>query len=357
MRTTLFPRSKPLSPSLAVGGARGLTLVELMIAMVLGILLIGAVISVFLGTSQAYRTQEAMSRVQETGRFAIELLAREVRQAGFRGACMPGAGVNNLLDPTGTGYNSLLFDFGTGALVGWHQQSSPFSAAKTGYVAGTDAILVKKASSMAARPTGNTPSNAATVNLDGPSGIARTQLVVISDARACDIFQNTASSNANTVTRGAASMAPGNLNPGQNDLSQRYGPDAELFRLEPRLYYLGASASSPGQNALRRLDYSLGSANDQELVAGIEDFRVRYGVDTTGNGRVNQYRTAADVAAGGDWGNVLAVRIYLIVNSGDSANVVDTSQVLTIDGDSWTAPDRRLYQVFSSTIGIRNRHD
>ena len=347
------PRTK-LSVASGVKAARvhGITLVELMIAMVLGILLIGAVIGVFLGTSQTYRTQEAMSKVQETGRFAIEILARDIRQVGFRGACMPDATVNSLLDPSGAGYDATIFEFGTDALVGWHQEAGAFSAVMSGYVTGTDTILIKKSSSMDSRPTGNTPRNAATVNLNGPSGIEREQLVVISDAESCDIFQNTASSNGNTVTRGAASMDPGNLNPGSNDLSKGYGDDAELFRFEPRLYYVGASTAAPGQNALRRLDYSLGSANDQELVTGIEDLRIRYGEDTSGNGRVDLFRTADDVA---DWRDVLAVRVILIVNSTDTENVVDTPQNLAIEGGTWTAPDRRLYQVFTSTIGIRNR--
>ncbi|MCG5523594.1 PilW family protein [Ectothiorhodospira haloalkaliphila] len=332
---------------------RGITLVELMIAMVLGILLLGSVIGVFLGTSQTYRTQEAMSKVQETGRFAMERLARDIRQVGFRGACTPGATVNSLLDPTGTGYDAQIFDLATGALIGWHQQAGPFSGHMDGYVAGTDAILIKKSSSMNARPNGNTPPGAATVNLNGPSGIAREQLVVISDPESCDIFQNTANSNATTVSRGAANMDPGNLNPNQqNPLSKGYGLDAELFRFEPRLYYVGASSVLPGQNALRVVDYGLGSANDQELVAGIEDFRVLYGEDTSGNGRIDQFQTADDVA---DWENVLAVRVNLIVNSTNSANVVDSPQLLAIEGGTWTATDRRLYQVFTSTIGIRNR--
>lgn len=333
---------------------RGLTLVELMIALTLGILLIGAVISVFIGTSQTYRTQEAMSKVQETGRFAVEILARDIRQVGFRGACMPGAEVNSLLDPNGTGYDDELFDFETGSLVGWHQQAGPHAGSMNGYVAGTDTLLIKKSSSMDANPSGNTPENASTVNLNGPSGIAREQLVVISDAESCDIFQNTASSNADTVTRGTANMAPGNLNPGQNNLSKRFDDTSQMFRFEPRLYYVGASTADSDQNSLRRLDFGLGSANDQELVTGVEDLRIRYGEDTNNDGRINSFRTADEVA---DWEAVRAVRVILIVNSTNTENVVDTPQQLAIDGGTWTAPDRRLYQVFTSTIGLRNRLD
>ncbi|AKJ96383.1 hypothetical protein TVD_01435 [Thioalkalivibrio versutus] len=352
--------TKPLSfsPFPRFGTVRGLTLVELMIAMVLGILLIGAVISVFVGTSQTYRTQEAMSKVQESGRFAIELLTRDIRQVGFRGACTPSATVESLLNPSGTGYDDAVLEFETGSLRGWHQEAGPHDTNMTGYVNGTDTILIKKASSMDARPNGNTPSNAATVNLNGPSGIARGQLVILSDAESCDIFQNTANDNASTVTRGAAGgpgMNPGNVTPNNNNqLSKSYDQNAEMFRFESRIYYVGASAASPGQQSLRRLDFGLGSPRDQELVTGVEDFRVRYGEDTNNDGRINEFRNAGDV---NDWEAVRAVRINIITNSTNTENVVETPQQLAIEGTAWTATDRRLYQVFSSTIGLRNRLD
>src|SRR5690554_6300764 len=82
----------------------GLSLIELMIAVLLGLLLIAGVINIFLGTQQTNRTQEALARVQETGRFAVEILSRQAREAGMNGC--PAGSVNNLLDPSGTGYDA-----------------------------------------------------------------------------------------------------------------------------------------------------------------------------------------------------------------------------------------------------------
>lgn len=62
--------------------ARGFTLIELMIAMVLGLVLIGGVISVLLSNQQTYRTNNALSQLQDNARTAFELLARDIRQAG-----------------------------------------------------------------------------------------------------------------------------------------------------------------------------------------------------------------------------------------------------------------------------------
>ena len=70
--------SKTLRP-----GLRGFTLIELMIALVLGLLVMGMVITVYLSNMQASRFQNGLLRVQENGRFAIDVLTRTMRMAGY----------------------------------------------------------------------------------------------------------------------------------------------------------------------------------------------------------------------------------------------------------------------------------
>ena len=62
----------------------GLSMVELMIAMVLGLIILGSVVNMFLSSSQTYRLQEAMSRTQEAGRFAMMFMLQDLRDAGFQ---------------------------------------------------------------------------------------------------------------------------------------------------------------------------------------------------------------------------------------------------------------------------------
>jgi type IV pilus assembly protein PilW len=61
----------------------GLTLVEMMVAMVLGLLILLAVSSIYLGSRQTFRLQDDNARLQETGRYALEVMGRSIRQAGF----------------------------------------------------------------------------------------------------------------------------------------------------------------------------------------------------------------------------------------------------------------------------------
>src|SRR4051812_47729604 len=62
--------------------ARGVTLIELMVAMLLGILVAGGIITIFLSTSSSTRVQTQLARMQEDGRFAIGRLNDDLAMAG-----------------------------------------------------------------------------------------------------------------------------------------------------------------------------------------------------------------------------------------------------------------------------------
>lgn len=61
----------------------GLTLIELMVAMTIGLFLVAVIGNLFVGAKQTYRTQDNLARLQENGRFALELLGRNIRDAGY----------------------------------------------------------------------------------------------------------------------------------------------------------------------------------------------------------------------------------------------------------------------------------
>ena len=65
---------------------RGMTMVELMIAMALGLILVGTIGMAYVSAKASFRSQSAMSRVQENARYAFEYLAADVRMAGFIGS-------------------------------------------------------------------------------------------------------------------------------------------------------------------------------------------------------------------------------------------------------------------------------
>ncbi len=86
----------------------GLTLVELMLALAVGLLLIAASVQVFSSMSQNARAQENLARMQETGRLALELISREIRLAGYESKPFP-----RILGCTDTANGSDCAIFGT----------------------------------------------------------------------------------------------------------------------------------------------------------------------------------------------------------------------------------------------------
>ena len=97
--------------------------------------------------------------------------------------------------------------------------------------------------------------------------------------------------------------------------------------------------------------------SSEELVPGVENMQVLYGVDLTGGHAPTQYETAAAVDAAGDWSNVVSVQIALLVRSNLGA-VPLPSAAPTYDllGTNVTVPtDTRLRKIFTATIAIRNR--
>lgn len=60
----------------------GFSLLEMLIAMGLGLLLVLGIGTIFIGSNQTYNVQEENARIQETGRSALDIIGRAIRQAG-----------------------------------------------------------------------------------------------------------------------------------------------------------------------------------------------------------------------------------------------------------------------------------
>jgi type IV pilus assembly protein PilW len=82
---------------------QGLSLVELMVALVLGLVLMTGVLQVFLSSRQTYSANEAMARMQENGRFALEFISRSARLAGYVEPIYTGSKPLPLVRPLCTG--------------------------------------------------------------------------------------------------------------------------------------------------------------------------------------------------------------------------------------------------------------
>lgn len=78
---------------------QGFTLIEIMVSMLLGLFLLGGVMEIFLNTKQTYRVQDALGRLQENGRYAMEFISRDIRMTDYRGCPTTPPSLNPAIDP------------------------------------------------------------------------------------------------------------------------------------------------------------------------------------------------------------------------------------------------------------------
>jgi len=312
----------------------GLTLVEIMIAMLLSVILLGGVIQISSGTKATYRTNEAVAQLQENGRFATEILARDIRMADFWGCAGNISKVTNNLNSVAAGY----IPFENGGLGGTEGGAGPDTLVLRG---GYDSGIQVDA------PYGPLPS--ASIKVPAGNGLDQFDIVMISDCTSADVFQisNADPNTAGNLAHNAGVGSPGNKGPAGclNCLSRVYAGDATVYRVQGITYSIAPGSS--GQPALFR--------NGQELVDGIEDLQVLYGEDidppaTAGSGSANYYVPADQVS---NMDNVVSIRFALVARS--YGNNVANGQTYNVLGTSITSNDNRLRQVYTATIGIRNR--
>jgi len=330
----------------------GISMVEILVALVISIFLLGGVVQVYIGNKTAYRFTEAVARIQENGRFAIENITQDLRMAGFFGCAMfdPGDSSNivNNLNPNGAGYDDALHDFVLGGII-TGTEGDGFN--------NSDSVSLKgsKPGQLNVMPPYNV-STSANIFITPNEIIQPNDIVMVSNCRGADIFQvtNTTQSgtaNAMAVVHNTGANSPGNYNPdncqGANAhcLSQSYGADASLFRMQSVTYTIAAGES--GEPALWRSENGI----NVELVEGIEEMQFLYGVDTDDDHFANQFVTIDKVA---DTYDIVSVRVMLLLRSADDF-VAENSQTYGFNGSLVSAADRRLRQEFTTTIALRNR--
>ncbi|MET0984903.1 MAG: PilW family protein [Steroidobacteraceae bacterium] len=147
---------------------------------------------------------------------------------------------------------------------------------------------------------------------------------------------------------GNSSTAPGNATA---DVNYAFRTNAEVIPVQTVIYYIRASSTGPaGSTSLWR---RIGSNTPEELVEGVEQMQLRFGVDTNGDEIVDTYSTAT---AGTDWNAVHSVEVGLLVRSIDQyGGDRDQETYQLLDVPVPAANDSRMREVFMATASLRNR--
>lgn len=355
---------RPIRPGPA-RRAGGFTLIELMVAMLLSLIVVGVVLSILLGMLQGYRTNNALGDVQTSSRLAFELLARDIRSAGLTG-CDGDGRVTNILkgSPDDTNNTPLWNADWNNALRGYTQggatpdpalASLPADAPQQ--VPGTDSIQLIGADSTAmsvqshALAAGQFTLNGATGNLQPGSA------VIVCDPDHAALFQATAVSSGDAPSDGAAAASPtitydttANCGAsldypgacGDGAGTYVFGANAQIAPLYAADWYIGVNPD--GGKSLYRLapfdPSNLGGDPPlpQEMVRGVTNMQLLY---LQPNAPDALFATAAQVTSNSNnWGAVTAVQVTLTMQSAFQRAGTD---------------DKPLQRQYTTTVTLYNR--
>lgn len=330
---------------------RGFTLVELMIAMLLGLFLTAGVLYVFTYNKTTYQVQEGLARVQETGRFLHFYLSRNIRMAGYSG-CV-GANnltINNLVDsPTEDmaldGSTSVTGSDGSGGVF---TPAAPTALGGVAVLANTDILTLRFADplNIKLQVPMNNPNNPLVVG--NRYGIAAGDVIIVTDCEVGDMVMAGASSNAAAITHTVANNTT-------NDLSKIYTDEATIAKFQSYHYYLKDTGrtTTTGQaiNALYQMDIN---GDEQELAEGVEDMQILYGVDANQDGTADTYSNAATIDAASNWPNVKSVRVNLLLSTVNE--VSPSQQAYRYNGTTGINPgNNKLHREWRIHTTLRNR--
>jgi type IV pilus assembly protein PilW len=366
---------------------RGMTLIELLIALALSLAVLIGLSAVYIAAKQAFRFQENTGRLQEDANFALDTISKELRMAGFAGC----AGIKTVtVAGTTTRYpGSRLVSGSPSGLDGPNPLAQvdtlvpevtvqPFTTAN--FIRGFDDVP----SSLF--PTGGAPTSSDTgsvffasasansVGVSAPMAAASSPLtiaadtygwgatarnMIISDCSSSSLFEGTVG-----TTGGVTAIAHDGVgnSVGTFTSDHQFGTDAVVMLAQWSFYYVATRTGASTPSLYRVTFNGTTRSNQEEIVSNVESMQLHYGENTLDVSGVptlvaDQWRTTA--AAVTDWSRVVAVRVGLMmVSTEDNTSPDVTLTTPTLLGQTYTKPSgssaNRLRKEFSTTVVIRN---
>lgn len=313
----------------------GFSLVELMVAMTISLLLLAGVIQIYIDSKRNYAIQESLSRLQESGRYAVGFMNQDIRLTGYFGGnsdpaeisgsqppiapqryCttdtrwarmlgQPVFGLNNTLNDGVSDYSACI-------------NSNPANPNNGDYIQG-DIIVLRHV------------IPAAVITYEPNRLYLRT------------------------------SFQEGKLFPGRDESSNTLS-DAPAFTysLAAHAYYIGYQETRCNNNNIllptlyRKALGNNGQPVQEELVRGIEDLELRYGIDSNNDGSVNRYLNADQVTLNAYWPRVASARFWILVRADCPVAGYNNQTTYRMGDITFTPNDGFRRQLYTSTIAIRN---
>jgi type IV pilus assembly protein PilW len=351
----------------------GYSLIELMIASVIGLVVLSGAVTVFSSNKASQSLTSGMSQIQENGRVALDIIANGARLTGYQGC------TNGIREPKVLATNAPSIKLVSESLwgasydgLGW-SPSRPAELAQIGNMPAenTDIIYVKHGSGRA------TILNASMANASvnpivlarNPDQLEAGDLVMISDCIGSDVFRATSVSAGPTnvsVGFNAVDNTQANLSRAYTVTGNSEFDPMRVMRFEANAYFVADSGrNDPSGNSITSLFVHDTTASPvgapTELVEGVESMQILYG-EKLANGSV-RYLPAGDPNL--NMAQVTSVQIGLLLRSIDNIASRDDTKTYMIAGQEIGPPGgstalthsggKYMRAAFNTTVRLRNR--
>ena len=337
-------------------------MVELMVALVITLILLSGIGQIFLGSKKSFVIQNNLARIQENGRYAMDVVVSDLRRAGYWGG---NADINNI---TGSeGINPAATEACTIA------NPDDWARMLNRSIYGLDLTGNEKPS--------DTGSDYSCIQDAGATPYVRGDVVLMRYAHASavgSISKPLPCAAGSTIALCypneyflRSSLFRGRLFKGSDSEDTEntlVAPAVRTAELVAHAYYIGTSnntSACPADGAvptLFRIELSSAGLTAEEIAYGVDNLQIKYGVDSSGDGVINRYYDGDDIdstdAAKPDWEDVVATRVWLLVRAECPETGYTNDNAYAMGNESYTPADtagrgyrRKLY---TSTIHMRN---
>ena len=361
----------------------GFSLIELLIAMTIGLVVLGGVYQLFASTGYSNRIIQAQSRMQEDARFAFSFIAKKIQLVGYFGCQVANENTMTSLvntssdsfrpwrsiegwEASGTNkndtFNAVLNDTVISAHNSSHWSSADGAVLDSGVSAKRRSDILKIWYSSKESTTLNSLTSS---EVTFPAfNLNKGDIVVVNDCEtvklaqvcSCDAGDSTTCSGddtkANFQNCSTTSTTPANTSGNLGDIDLN---TAELRTLKEAIFFVskrGNDRNNVPALYVKILGHHATAGSKKEILEGVESLQVLYGEDTDGDKTPNYYVPADSVVS---WLNVTSVRMSLLLVSrkpllNKPSTVIFNNKPITV-----SSTDRHLRQVFTTTIALRNR--
>jgi type IV pilus assembly protein PilW len=315
---------------------QGFTLVEMMIAMVLGLIVIAGVVTLFSQSQRSFKVDKNIAGMQDEARFALQEIARDLRMTGF---------LSEPLNPASVFFDAGLAigtDCGIVGQANWIYRLNDAVTGDINTVVGVDnATGATAAASFSCIAAGELVANTDVVGIKRFAGNS----LVPADLLPGTVYVRSNGTFGRMYTDPAAPGVPAPFND---------------WEYRPHIYYIRDFTHTAGDDipSLCRKTLSPGAPPTMvtECIAqGIENLQIEYGLDPDGDGTVNRYLPNPTLV---EMQDVISARVYLLARTElwDSG-YTDQRTYAVSNAPAYTPADNFHRRMYQTTVTMRNRRN